>query len=519
MKYKKLTITLLCCTIWLIAFSQIELDTLVYKPGKAKVSIAYENMRNSPLVSLNINHKDGATFYNAKSGQIKKFNVEVQPISIISKKITANKVEGFYMSKKRGLRGIIDTNGHTIIPPVFKEIKVSDSYDHYLAIGNEDSLYVINLNKEIVPLGNQYRIHASFITNDNRIKTETETEDVILDFQGNELMRSATYHLTTAGSTNYVFARPRDDFFGKQVLIDFEENIILQPKRKFEEVYADDKVLLFFDETKYSEAYDYDLNPITFPDFKIASPGWSSSFYEIRGAKGMGLLNRNMEVVIPPAQKMALALDKDVFLVENKEGKAHYNSKGERISPKGYQDIIRTKDSKYFIVRYGDWGVVNADNEVIIPIQQKRVRNYMRPIQHTSNTKHTFFAVKQSAEVSNLYNEKGALISEGTFTRMLDFCSSDGNRLFLLKGKRDMLLFNNEGQQVTPKTFRTIDPRLDGAPSEYLVVGNEDLQYGLIDKDGKELLPMIYKTIYNINDSILILQDEKGTGYFKIKVP
>jgi len=464
----KFKLAFLLCFFFTTLSSQISFDTIA-QASNLKVNLFLQNY-------LIVNDKSNAPksyLFDFENDTLRVLNSNIYSLSV-KNECCATFLDKHFLSDTYGKIGIIDSNEKEIIPASFDFISSHSKNQIYFPAMRNDSCFVIGLDGSINFLGLGHNARKATILDNNRVVIKTNLEEyLVYNVEGDLLIESKELILEPTVHPDFILAKKKE-FGSPYFLMDYNEKIIIQPKVTCPFANSNKELIQFRGElgSEITLTFDYQGNKV--PSNKYRHP--------------------------PYLEKV--------------------------IGPKGFGIFIYFKETDYYMVyKNKKTGIVDREGKIIIPFENSKNFKF------TKTEKGVFFIVNRQNSGIHIYDEKGNLILEGDYTSFQNSSSmrysrqadkeekygSDGNNFFLQVEQR-VAVVNMKGEEIIPPIYKSIYPRKDNRPSEYLVVKTQDNDTGLVNKDGEIILFLgKYKSITNINDSYFLLTDnENRLGIYKI---
>ncbi|MDR0735879.1 MAG: WG repeat-containing protein [Zoogloeaceae bacterium] len=365
-----------------------------------------------------------------------------------------------------GKQGLVDRNGREVIPPRFDWIEPFNA--HFAKFGENGKTGVIDRAGNILAGARDvdFVYRDSTLDRDaDHVVIETDKGHDILDKNARALARdlpSGTFLVPDASG----MIRFRPDQRGKYGILDRKGEVLIAPR------FAD-------------------IGPFT-------ANGLARAREDDQNAP-WGYIGVNGEWVIPPRFHEAEDFSRE-GLAWVKEGgwKYRIDAKGNLVFPKA-RPVVGKTSSRY--------GFMDARGEIVLPAQFNAILNF------SDGQFHLGFARREYLGTWAMLDESGRLRS--------DFIYKDPKQVSL--GGKDYVLVertheafeggrwlvNDEGALVALPYARVGDKPI----GPYLEVGNASGQWGLADRAGKPVLPIVYEDIFFIWKGLILVKSGGRHGY------
>lgn len=229
-------------------------------------------------------------------------------------------------------------------------------------------------------------------------------------------------------------------------------------------------------------------------DIKLAS----KRFLPFKKNQKWGFCDLEGKIMIEPQFESVEEFEQGLALVI-KDGKVGYIDKAAKsIIPFQYEDGESFQNG-LAIVGEGDfYGMINRANEVVLPMKYDYIGSFNNDLALVANEDYYGYC-----------NPKGEIVIPIQLEYASDF--ENGYAVIEIEGKKGMI--NTLGKIVIPPLYEWLEPF-----DQYgLCRAKKDTLYGVLDKNGSEVLPFEYNQIGAFkNQRALVAQDETY-GYVNIK--
>ena len=176
----------------------------------------------------------------------------------------------------------------------------------------------------------------------------------------------------------------------------------------------------------------------------------------------------------------------DVYLIVSKNGQyGVIKNKNIKINF-AYQSVGYNKDSNlYAVQKSGQFGVVDIDEKVIVPITYKSIGFNGTYIIAKSYTEETY------------YNQRGEKV-ENSYTALIE--AKEANSYITINDKNLYGIINEQGKETVKNEYLYIEYVFD----TYFVAYKEGHGLGVIDKDGKVYIDFEYDVLSKIGEKKLL---------------
>lgn len=155
-----------------------------------------------------------------------------------------------------------------------------------------------------------------------------------------------------------------------------------------------------------------------------------------------------------------------------------------------YDEEIELSNQSLKVKKGEYWGVVNRNNDIIIPLEY----NYLR------ENKNGFFKAKKSGKYG-LINEAG----ESLLSFIYDSLDEYDNCIFKAQKDGKYGIINIDGEIILPLDYDNLGEHGNG-----MIVAPKDGKWGIIDEDEKIVIPFEYESIYHPKQNNIVRAKANG---------
>lgn len=533
----------------LTSFKIFDKKGVVFYPYASDEEIYFEPTDKYPEpIGIGIklhNEKDLYSLYD-ENGNILFNYQKIIPIEDKNTRNYPNNIYKQYIVSCKGKEGIYNAiQGCLTIPIIYESINVVNS--NTFIIRKEKKYGVLgDDNKTIIPIEFDY-IYFNYI--DNYFFTTKDNKTGVYNIEGKIIIPIKFENITY--NNDYFFIKENNkigiyDKDGKNIIpvefdnIDFNDNYFIVKKAN--------KVGVYDNEGKNI------IPPIEFDYINY----YQNSHFFVRSNYKEGIYNINGENIIPVEfDYIHYIQNYNCFLVNKNNKNGVFNNKGEQIISTEYDEINIPHIHQIFLIQKNyKWGIYENDNKILPtiydhidiilyknePFYKVNLNNFYNiintnglkmfnkeyeditfldngiPVQnilhhYISITKNFVIKTKNSDGTFSLYNDKGKMLIEN-FDNFGYECNNTNYRMF--SQKRKIGLFNlNKNQIILPAIYENIIPISNQGDSQKAIVLYKQKK-GIYDYNGKEVLPIIYDSIEQLNT--FIFGANTSQIYYKITI-
>jgi hypothetical protein len=235
---------------------------------------------------------------------------------------------------------------------------------------------------------------------------------------------------------------------------------------------------------------DYPFIEELMVDMKLAA----KEFLPFRENGLWGFIDKEGEVMIAPQYDYVEAYSEGLAIAQKDGAVGFIDKAGKVVVPFMYEEAEAFKQGVAIVSRNGLYGMIDRTNKERVPIQYELVSPFSSGLALVANEK-GYGYVDQAGHV--------------VIPVELDY-ATDFERAYAVvewKGKKGII--NTLGKTVVPIEYDWIEP-FDG---NGICRAKKDNKYGLLDKNGSEVLPFIYDRIGTFYDSLAIIVQGDKYGY------
>lgn len=174
---------------------------------------------------------------------------------------------------------------------------------------------------------------------------------------------------------------------------------------------------------------------------------------------------------------------------------------GKEILPLQYEEIdtLKEVDNSILIKQNGKYGLVNSEGSIIIEPQYKEIKNL------GSTYEYGYITVTEDNKYG-LVDNLNKVILANEYEKIDQI---EGKDLFVIEENKKQKVVNKEGIVVIEKGFDKIKSILNQSSG---VIFEENSKYGVMDAEGKEIIPADYEDIIEGSSSTYIAQKNRKYG-------
>lgn len=216
-----------------------------------------------------------------------------------------------------------------------------------------------------------------------------------------------------------------------------------------------------------------------------------------------GLYNKNGDVVIPVGKYESISIETNCIIVKQNGKKGALNFEGNVIVPIGRYENIKGIDGNFIeITSNGKHGVIDKDGKNIIPLG-----------------KYDYYRVESENLALVRSNEREGVI-DGNGKEVIPLGKYDSFKMkygVLYTSRNGKYMIIDKNGNVIPIEYDMIEPIRYSSYGLALV--EKDKKLGVIDKNGKEIIPPIYdyKEIQSVEGKIIRLKKDNNIMYYNIE--
>lgn len=218
----------------------------------------------------------------------------------------------------------------------------------------------------------------------------------------------------------------------------------------------------------------------------------SNRYAAYKSTKEVHFINEKGEILKEVRSYDRISTFKDGFAIINKDGKTGLlDSIGILAIPVIYEFIRRTTDGNFLVQKDGKQWIVNSQNEILTPSHYNKLRLYL----NLKNMPHIPLASFEKGNFYGILKDNYQEIIIETDKEIKDIFFDGLSYKYQIKytdgsySLRDRYLKN---MVDIPAGLIPASSKLD---DRFIVVNSENSKYGLIDKEGKFILPSIFKSL------------------------
>jgi len=260
-----------------------------------------------------------------------------------------------------------------------------------------------------------------------------------------------------------------------------------------------------------------------------------------------GVVDNSGKTIVPVKYKLTSYIDDNNFFVSKNDKGFIYNIETKKLKPTEYSFIAKASDNLYSVIKNNHSGLVDKNYKVVIPIKYSNVsvdNNIIRAFTYGGDnnislfdlkgkkilqtTSHNFIYYKnESAVVTRSNKDKGKYYTiDETGVKLLPtnydkFVSISEGLAVFKKGDKCGVVSLKTGKEIVPPIYGHINVFQNG----YAVVSDKDItkiggngtvRRGVIDRNGKLVIPLSNNYIGNFSEGLLSIYKGNKAGYMDI---
>ncbi|HMP94068.1 MAG TPA: WG repeat-containing protein [Phnomibacter sp.] len=213
-----------------------------------------------------------------------------------------------------------------------------------------------------------------------------------------------------------------------------------------------------------------------------------------------GCINKAGKEVVPPIYNALRRNDNSTYIAVNKSGRwGIIDSTGKEIVPAMYNDAGPFYEGLASVKINGKWGFIDMNNKLVIPAEYDFVKDFNSGI-----------APVRKAELWGYINKTGQIVLPITY----EWCEALEGGLGYARNQDGDALIDKTGKPITPFSFGAVYT----STNPYIIVRNRDERYGVIDRTGKVIVPMVHDDMGVRVTEGLVPTEQKGLwGFINLK--
>lgn len=398
----------------------------------------------------------------------RKFNIDTSKNYVIEQIAEAD--YKYFTVYKEGKYGVIDENGTMLIKNNYSNIILPNpSKDVFICINEDGTSEILNEKSEkIFPeYKNVQAIETSSIATNipyekSVLKYENDGKYGLIDFSGKTIAKAVYDEISSVKYKEGEILAKKD---GKYGVIN-NKGVVLIPF-EYDSIEADK----YYRNGNYAES-GYIVRNTTNDGYRF------------------GYVNKDWKILLDTEYtniSRILDIDSDdVYLIVSRNGQyGVIKNKNIEINF-GYQSIGYNKESDlYAVQRSGQYGVLDIDGKVIVPIEYKTIGFNGTYIHAKSYTEDVYY---------NLYGQKVA----DSYTAKIKV--ENANSYITINKDNLYGIVSENGEETVKNEYLYIEYAFD----KYFIAYQEQKGLGVIDKDGNIYIDFKYDVLSKISDKKLI---------------
>lgn len=389
---------------------------------------------------------------------------------------------------------------------------VFNSYDEatkYSSVKLKDSNYYAIIRRE--PLDNGYQVYGYADKNSILIQPQ-----YYCYYFGGET--DSGYDIDTfSSSLGYAVVKIEPKDFGKEVVINLKNEVVGPPegvdpydyKRELEDNYRNTLLLARVREKQnsywgYINQYGQEVIPEKYSEAKDFKDG----FAQVCLGGIWGFINKEGEEVIPLKYGYAESFSEGRAAVRELGGRfdsntnkkwAYIDESGKSITKFIYQTAYSFEDGMAMVLREGRYGFINKSGEEIIPCFYLEAHPFSDGL-----------AAIQRDGLWGYINKNGQIVIPCKYSIAHDF--HDGRAL--VKENGSYAFIDKQGSIISQKSFPSDYRVASSTEGLFMVYSYRDMKHGFFDKNFKEVIPRIYKTLDDFHEGFAYVSESGDDGGF-----
>ncbi len=402
--------------------------------------------------------------------------------------------------------------GELLLPIIFKSQSSYGSSSKFKILGLGDSYGLYNLETENWTIPLEY---SSLNNLSKNLYTAKKGQNAGIVDESNNVITAFKWSSISgiSGLENYVYVTTKKL---KGIYSIIANKVTVQPKYK--SIYKNSDENYFKVQNEFDEYNIIDINGK--PRFKtwykeLTAGKGGRKYYIVKEEGKMGIIDENEKFIVPLNYQYIknTPYNDGSYLARNKKGKYGCISiDGNVTLPFDYDNLD--------IMGYGNIAISGKGNKCGIVQVNNGLPFEIATCDFDDISKSSkAFIVKQNKKfgVMDLY---------GKMKTKLEFneINSISNDLLVARKKDDWLLMNNNGETLTDKTYKKIEPLVNHEKQgyyssknfSYLQVKYKNGKYGIIDKVGNEIVGPIFEDLLSESKNIVQVKNNGKFGLFNL---
>lgn len=239
---------------------------------------------------------------------------------------------------------------------------------------------------------------------------------------------------------------------------------------------------------------DYPFLDELVEDLKLAQ----KMFFPYQENEYYGFIDKSGEVLIEAKYEAVEEFSEGLALVV-RDGKVGYiNKVDDTVIPFEYEDGESFVNGAAIVSKNDKYGLINRNNQSIVDIKYELVGNFFEGLAVVSNDTAYGYVNKNGLEIIPLY---------------LQYASDFDRNYALIEMDSGKGMINTLGATVIEPKYTWLEPF-----NEYGVArAKNDTAYGLLDKNGSNILPFEYERIGSYSEKLAVISKNGKYGYVNTK--
>lgn len=351
-------------------------------------------------------------------------------------------------------RGVIDSLGNVILPPIYDEI-----YDY-------DSTFLMTKNKKY-----------SFLSRNSNVP-----KDTIVEYDKYKFLSSEPYYFAVQLDSEWGIVNSS----GKLILSLSFQDISLSPTYN----YTDTSKFISIVRNNKIGLLNFSLNelfPTEFTTIRIIHEN-KNYFFIVGKDEKLGIYNAELNLIAPfKYDRISLTMGKNAFIVEENEKYGVLDFKGNVIVESEYDMITAVGNNTYTIHKDNKYGIYDINfNEIYPLILDDNLHFYSKGI------KYPFYIIKKGDKFG-VYNSEKQTILEAKYFRLF-FNQSKPYFVVTFEGKKGIL--DENFKEIIQLNYEQV--YILNAEIGLYAVGERG-KMGVINSEGEVVIPFEYDKITRCN--------------------
>ncbi len=423
-------------------------------------------------------------------------------------------------AKKNGKFGFINRKGKIVIPIQFENETFFRK--NGLALVKKNDLYgfIDKKGKEIIPLLYQ---NANQVILDSLVTVKKQGKWAFFDSFGKQ-KTDFIYDEIAATSFNY-----KDTFWKNGLILVRKNRQIGYLDKNLKEVVAfgkyetgdrfnSNRIAIVSKNQKYGIIDEFGKEVVKTEYDTIEHPEESYRESEIFLAKKgnyLILLDKNGKKIYDKIKDFSFDhaslgnKTQKIYHIQDLNGKyGAINTKGELVIPVMYDEFRDFRSNNNAIVKHkGKFGLVDLNNKITYPIDNEEIEQNSRDL--------AFYIIKKNGKVGIINKELKTMINFDY--QDLQPCFYDQINKFIAKQNGLYGVIDRLGGIIIPFQYTEMSNWVEYGPGSNFHFVTKDKKQGLITKEGKTVIPVIYDSLFYDSDKIIILSKNGKYGVVTIQ--